>query len=201
MTDVERHVALVSEPAGYAHAGERTRIMKQNALALLCALGLAAWIGTAAADTVILAQGGHAHHGGMDHSGHGAHAAHADHGAAGADAADDPHVGHVHVDDHQGSSSDVEPIRSSESCIGCHGPNPHPASEAAVDASGGGMGQMGKGRGGMGGMDGGHGRMGGGHGGMGGMQGHRAEMMSRLDRIEMRQILIETMLREMLLSR
>jgi hypothetical protein len=36
---------------------------------------------------------------------------------------------------------------------------------------------------------------------MGGMQGHRAEMMSRLDRIEMRQVLIETMLREMLLSR
>ena len=36
---------------------------------------------------------------------------------------------------------------------------------------------------------------------MGGMQGHRAEMMSRLGRIEMCQILIETMLMEMLLSR
>ena len=43
--------------------------------------------------------------------------------------------------------------------------------------------------------------MGGGHGGMGGMHAHRAEMMSRLDRIETRQVLIETMLREMLLSR
>jgi hypothetical protein len=183
--------AKEADPAEYAHPGERRRIMKQNALALLCALGFAVWVGTAAANPMILAQGGHAHHAGMDHSGHGAHAAHADHGAAGADSA---HAGHGDADGHDGGSPDIERNGASESCIGCHGPNPHPTGKAAADASGGDMGRMGKGRGGMGGM-------GGGHGGMGGMQGHRAEMMSRLDRIEMRQILIETMLREMLLSR
>jgi hypothetical protein len=173
-------------------------MMKQTTLALLCTLGLATWVGTAAANPTILAQGGHAHHAGMDHSAHGAHATH---GAAGADTAHDAHAGHGDSDDRDDGIPDVGRSAVSESCIGCHGPDPHPTSKAAADKSGGGMGRMGKGRGGMGGMEGGHGSTGGGHGGMGGMQGHRAEMMSRLDRIEMRQILIETMLREMLLSR
>jgi hypothetical protein len=190
--------------------------MKRTTLALLCTLGLAGWVGTAAASSTILAQGGHAHHSGMDHSAH---------ETAAVDTAHDVHAGHGGSDDHSGGVPDVEGNDTSESCIGCHGPDPHPMSKASVDKSGGGMGGMAKGRGGMGmgGMEGGHGSMGGGHGGkdgghggkdgghggmgggghggMGGMQGHRAEMMSRLDRIEMRQVLIETMLREMLLSR
>ena len=179
-------------------------IMKHSTIALLCILGLAAWVGTAAANPIILAQGGHAHHSGMDHSAHGAHA---EHGTGAADAGHDVHAGHGGADASGDGIPDIEGNDGAKSCVGCHGPNPHVTSTAAEERSGGGMGRMGKG-GGMGGMKGGHGSMGGGHGGMGGghggmdgMQGHRAEMMSRLDRIETRQILIETMLREMLLSR
>jgi len=79
---------------------------------------------------------------------------------------------------------------TTESCIGCHGQNPHAsASLDSVTASDGHSG-MGGGKGGMSGS-----------GGMADRHGHRAEMQSRLDRMELRQVLIETMLREMLLNR
>lgn len=67
---------------------------------------------------------------------------------------------------------------------------------------GGGMGGRG-GHGGGGHGGGGHGGMGGGHGG-GGMKAMMAkheELMAQLERIERRQILMETMLRELLLGR
>ena len=106
-----------------------------------------------------------------------------------------------HGHDHNGDTPDTADNGASASCIVCHGPDPHPMGKDAAHVSGGDMGRMGNGHGGMGGMGRGHGRMGEEHGGMGGMHAHRAEMMSRLDSIETRQILIETMLREMLLSR
>ena len=72
----------------------------------------------------------------------------------------------------------------------------------------GGMMQSGKGEDGMmgrgmmerGGMMGGRGMMGMMHGGRGGMMGHHQDVLDRLERIERRQVVIETMLRELLLG-
>lgn len=131
--------------------------------------------GAAVADAggpIVLAQGGHDHHAGMDHSVHEAPESEADD----ADAA---------------------------MTTGAKGKTCGKSGMSGGHGGGkGGMGGMGGGHGGgKGGMSSGHGGgnggMGGGHGGMG---GHHQDVLSRLDRIEKRQILIETMLREMLLN-
>ena len=139
--------------------------MKQTMLGFLIAVFLVGGAAIADADTpLVLAQGGHDHHAGMDHSMH---------------TAAEPETGAA------------DATKTPDAAKGC-----------GKRGMGGGHGGD---KGGMGGMGGGHGGgkggMGGGHGGgMGGMGGHHQDVLSRLDRIEKRQILIETMLRQMLLN-
>jgi len=92
-----------------------------------------------------------------------------------------------------------------------HHPEGQETTEGSAEAAGGGMmqggGMMGKGMthggqgGGMMGKGMGHGGKGGGMMGKGMMHGHHQDVLDRLDRIEKRQILMETMLRELLLGR
>jgi len=80
-----------------------------------------------------------------------------------------------------------------------HHPEGQETTEGSAEAAGGGMMQGDQGGGMMGkGMM--HGGKGGGMMGKGMMHGHHQDVLDRLDRIEKRQILMETMLREILLG-